>query len=166
MFERKIAKFVVFLYCLNFCLDFFVLLQTIARVSHLIGPISPCRLLLSRSVFIKGESNYALRVSQSTADWGSERVGDNVLCGIFFLCMLREFMCGGGGVILEESVFCPGIHVGLPWVNPPCMCVHLQIVWVRALLQSPVSIKEAFEWVSKTTNTVARHVRCSQTGGN
>lgn len=97
MFERKIAKFVVFLHCLNFCLDFFVLLQTIAPVSHLMGPISPCRLFLSRSVFIKGESNYALRVSQSTADWGSERVGDNVLCGIFFfsLCMLREFMCVG-----------------------------------------------------------------------
>lgn len=84
VFERKIAKFVVFPYCLNFCLDFFVVLQSIARVSHLICPISPSRLFLSRSVFIKGESNYALRVSQSTADWGSEREGDNVLCGIFF----------------------------------------------------------------------------------
>lgn len=155
-----------FPHCLNLCLDFFVLLQTIARVSHLICPISPSPLFLSRSVFIKGESYYALRVSQSTADWGSEREGDNVLCGIFFLCMLREFMCGGGGVILEESVSCPRMHVGLPWVNPPCMCVCLQMVWVRALLQSPVSIKEAFEWVSKTTSTVAQDEKCSQTGEN
>lgn len=123
---------IVFPHCLNFCLDFFVPLRTIAGVSHLICPISPSSLFLSCSVFIKGESYYALRVSQSTADWGSEREGDNVLCGIFFLCMLREFMCGGGGVILEESVSCPRMHVGLPWVNPPCMhvcvCVCLQMV--------------------------------------
>lgn len=35
---------------------------------------------------------------------------------------------GVAGVILEESVSCPRMHVGLPWVNPPCMCVCLQMV--------------------------------------
>lgn len=34
-------------------------------------------------------------------------------------------MCGGGGVILEESVSSPRMHVGLPWVNPPCICVFV-----------------------------------------
>lgn len=60
-------------------------------------------------------------------------------------------MCGGGGVILEESVSSPRMHVGLPSVNPPCICVFVDGVWVRALFLSLVLIKEAFELVSKTT---------------
>ena len=75
-------------------------------------------------------------------------------------------MCGGGGGDLEESVSCRGMHVALPWVNPPsvCVCVCVRADWVRALLVSLVLIKGAFELVSKTTSAVAWDEKCLQTG--
>lgn len=167
-----------------------LLFQAFAWVS----PLLSCLFLLpfTLRVFIKAESYYTLRVTAIDHRLGlSGGKGGTVWCGgVFFsplflhMCVCWESSCvgvAGGGVILEESVSCPRMHVGLPWVNPPtvyvCVCVYLcvcvsvceyvclQFVWVRALLLSLVLIKEAFELVSRTTSAVAGDEKCSQTRG-
>ncbi len=57
-----------------------------------------------------------------------QREGDNVVWSfLVFVCTSREIKCGGGGLILGESVSCRRMRAGLPWVNPPhlCSCVRL-----------------------------------------
>lgn len=98
-------------------------------------------------LFIKTESYYALRVTAIDRRLGLGGGKGGVQCGgdFFFLslssthvCVLREFTCGGGGATLEESVPHPRMHVGLPWVNPPTVCVCTCVLAV-CVTKSPVA---------------------------
>lgn len=82
-------------------------------------------------MFREAESYCALRVSAWTTNWGSAEGRGQCGVGLFLLspwraCVCRQIMCGGGGGDLEGSVFCPGMHAALPWVNlPVCVCVRV-----------------------------------------